>query len=432
MSNSEHKNLSRRQFITAGAAAATALSAFPFVRTGRAQGDKLRVGAIGVGGRGTGACANAIEAGQGSVDLVAMADVAPDQIEKSLNGLKSGSRELKGELQKNIKVDKDHMFTGDEGWKQLLAVPDLDYVILTTPPGFRPLHFEAAVKRGLHVFAEKPVATDPVGCRKVRASAQDAKSKGLSVVVGLQSRYSPGIQETIKRAQDGAIGEFKAGSIHRMGGFLWHRGNDPSWSEMEYQCRNWYYWAWLSGDQIVEMVVHQIDRMNWTLGAYPISAVANGGRQVRTDPKFGNIYDHMSVDFEYPNDVHVSCMLRQIANCENRNKNRVVGTLGETDSAEIIRGANRFRYREKHNATVIEHAVLQDSIRNGKARNDMLDYAVDSTLSCIMGREAAYTGKLITMEEMLSSDLDLAPADYHFSTTPPKRPPAMPGSPRTS
>ncbi len=328
MSTQENNKLSRRQFITAGAAAATALSAFPFVRTGRAQSDKLRIGAIGVGGRGTGACANALEAGKGSVDLVAMADVAPDQIEKSLNALKTGSRELQGELQKNIKVDKDHMFTGDEAWKQLLAVPDLDYVILTTPPGFRPLHFEAAVKRGLNVFAEKPVATDPVGCRKVRAAAQEAKNKGLSVVVGLQSRHDPAIQETIKRAQDGAIGEFKAGSIHRMGGFLWHRGNDPSWSAMEYQCRNWYYWTWLSGDQIVEMVVHQVDRMNWTLGAYPISAVANGGRQVRTDPKFGNIYDHMSVDFEYPNDIHVYCMLRQIANCENRNENRVIGTLG--------------------------------------------------------------------------------------------------------
>ncbi len=194
MSTQQNNKLSRRQFITAGAAAATALSAFPFVRTGRAQGDKLRIGAIGVGGRGTGACANALEAGKGSVDLVAMADIAPDQIEKSLNALRTGSRELQGELQKNIKVDKDHMFTGDEAWKQLLAVPELDYVILTTPPGFRPLHFEAAVKRGLNVFAEKPVATDPVGCRKVRAAAQEAKNKGLSVVVGLQSRHDPGIQ----------------------------------------------------------------------------------------------------------------------------------------------------------------------------------------------------------------------------------------------
>jgi predicted dehydrogenase len=274
------------------------------------------------------------------------------------------------------------------------------------------------------------VATDPVGCRKVRASAQEAKNKGLSVVVGLQSRHEPGIQETVKRTQDGAIGEFKAGSIHRMGGFLWHRGDDPSWSRMEYQCRNWYYWCWLSGDQIVEMVVHQVDRMNWTLGMLPISAIASGGRQVRTDPKFGNIYDHMTVDFEYPNDIHVFCMLRQIANCENRSENRVIGTIGESDSEATIRGANRFRYREKHNSTVLEHKVLQDSIRQGKARNDALDYAVDSTLSCVMGREAAYTGQKVTWEEMLNSDLDLVAKDYHFNSQPPVRPVAMPGSPR--
>ena len=185
-----------------------------------------------MGGRGTGACANALEAGKGSVDLVAVADVSQDVIDNCMKELKTGARELQGALQKNIMVDKDHMFTGDEAWKKLLAVPDLDYVILTTPPGWRPLHFEEAVKRGVHIFAEKPIATDPVGCRKVRASAQEAKTKGLSVVVGLQSRHDPGIQETVKRTRDGAIGEFKAGSIHRMGGFLWHRGDDPKWSRM--------------------------------------------------------------------------------------------------------------------------------------------------------------------------------------------------------
>jgi predicted dehydrogenase len=359
-----------------------------------------------------------------------MADVSMEIIENSINGLKTGSRELSGELQNNIKVDRDHMFAGEDGWKQLLAVPDLDYVILTTPPGWRPLHFEEAVKRGLHVFAEKPIATDPVGCRKVRASAQEAKNKGLSVVVGLQSRHDPGVQEISKRTIDGAIGEFKAGSIHRMGGFLWHRGDNSSWSRMEYQCRNWYYWCWLSGDQIVEMVVHQVDRMNWVLGEHPISAVANGGRQVRTDPKFGNIFDHMTVDFEYPNDIHVFCMLRQIANCANANANRVVGTIGESDSNSTIRGQNRFRYRERHNATVIEHEVLQDSIRNSKARNDMLDYAVDSTLACVMGREAAYTGQKITWDEMLNSDLSLVPDDYRFNADPPMRAVAMPGTPR--
>ena len=430
MSSKKSNKLSRREFITAGATAATALGAFPFVRTGLAQQRNLRVGVIGTGGRGTGACSNAIEAGKGSVDLVAMADIAPDQLEKSLNALKTGSRELQGDLQKNLKVEKDHMFSGDEAWKQLLALDDLDYVILTTPPGFRPLHFEEAVKRDKHIFAEKPVATDPVGCRKVKTSAQAAKDKGLSVVVGLQSRYSPGTQETIKRVQDGAIGQFSAGSIHRLGDNLWHRGNNPRWSEMEYQCRNWYYWVWLSGDQIVEMVVHLVDKMNWALGSNPISAIANGGRQVRTDPKWGNIYDHMSVDYEYPNDVHVYCMMRQWDNCDFKIGTNVVGTLGESNISNTIRGQNQFRYRERHNATVLEHEVLQDSIRKGLARNDALDYAADSTLACVMGREAAYTGKTVTWDEMVNSNLSLVPDDYHFNTVPPKRPVAMPGSPR--
>ncbi len=430
MSSQKSNKLSRREFITAGATAATALGAFPFVRTGLAQQKNLRVGVIGTGGRGTGACANAIEAGKGTVDLVAMADIAPDQIEKSLQALKSGSRELQGDLQKNIKVEKGRMFSGDEAWKQLLALDDLDYVILTTPPGFRPLHFEEAVKRGKHIFAEKPMATDPVGCRKVKTSARAARDKGLSVVVGLQSRHSPGTQETIKRLQDGAIGQFTSGSIHRLGDNLWHRGNNPSWSEMEYQCRNWYYWVWLSGDQIVEMVVHLVDKMNWVLGSNPISAIANGGRQVRTDPKWGNIYDHMSVDYEYPNGVHIYCMLRQWDNCDFNIGTRVVGTLGDSNISNTISGPSKFRYRERHNATVLEHAVLQDSIRQGLARNDALDYAADSTLACIMGREAAYTGKTVTWDEMVNSDLSLVPDDYHFSTVPPKRPVAMPGTPR--
>ncbi len=430
MSDQESRKLSRREFITAGATAATVLSAFPFVKTGQAQQRNLRIGVIGTGGRGTGACANALEAGKGSVDLVAMADVAPDQLEKSLKTLKTGARELQGELQNNIKVEKDHVFSGDEAWKQLLALDDLDYVILTTPPGFRPLHFEEAVKRGKHIFAEKPLATDPVGCRKVKASAQTARDKGLSVVVGLQSRHSPGIQETIKRVQDGAIGAFRAGSINRLGDNLWHRGNNPEWSEMEYQCRNWYYWVWLSGDQIVEMTVHLVDKMNWVLGANPISAIANGGRQVRTDPKWGNIYDHMSVDYEYPNDVHVHAMMRQIDHCDFNINTRVVGTLGESNMSNTIRGENPFRHRERHNATVIEHEVLQDSIRKDKARNDALDYAADSTLACVLGREAAYTGKLVTWDEMVNSDLNLVPDNYHFDAKPPKRPVAMPGAPR--
>lgn len=427
MEKEKSKILSRRDFLATGAIAATAISGFPLVKNAHAQGKKkLKIGVIGCGGRGTGACANAIVADPGNVDLVAMADVAPEQIEKSLKALKE-TRELQGELQKHIKVEKDHIFVGPDSFKQLLQT-DIDYVLLVTPPGFRPLHFEEAVQQGKHIFAEKPVATDPVGCRNIRASAQKAKEKGLSVVVGLNARHDKAIIETVKRIHDGAVGEIRTGTIHRLGGGLWHRGSNPLWSEMEYQCRNWYYFVWLSGDQIVEMVVHQIDLMDWVLDAHPISALSQGGRQVRTDPKYGNIWDHMTVDFEYPNDVHVFCMIRQWPNCANKSQNRVVGTIGESDCRKTIRGQNRWRYRERTNSAVYEHQKLIESIRNGTAKNDCLDFAIDSTLAAIMGRESAYTGKIITWDEIIKSDLDLFPKSYQGPA--PKRPVAMPGEPR--
>jgi len=201
MEREKSKILSRRDFFATGAIAATAISGFPFVKNAHAQSKKkLKIGVVGCGGRGTGACANAIFADPGNVDLVAMADVAPEQIEKSLKALKE-TRELQGELQNNIKVAKDHIFLGPDSFKQLLQI-DIDYAILATPPGFRPLHFEEAVRQGKHMFAEKPVATDPVGCRNIRASAQKAKEKGLSVVVGLNARHDKSVMETVRNLKE--------------------------------------------------------------------------------------------------------------------------------------------------------------------------------------------------------------------------------------
>ncbi|MEA2063944.1 MAG: Gfo/Idh/MocA family oxidoreductase, partial [Gemmatimonadota bacterium] len=411
-----------------GAAAATAISHFPFVQTAQAQIDKpIRIGVVGTGGRGTGACSNALVADP-NVQLVAMADIAPDQIEKSLNALKN-DRDLQGPLQKNIKVAKDHIFTGPDCYEKLMKT-DIDYVILTTPPGFRPRDFEVAVQAGKHIFAEKPLATDPVGVRKILRSAQKAKDKGLSVVVGLNARHDKGVMETVQRIHDGAIGDIVAGDILRLGSGLWHRGSDPSWTEMEYQCRNWYYFCWLSGDQIVEQVVHQIDLMNWVMGGYPVKALASGGRQVRTDPKYGNIWDHISVNYEYPNGAKVSLMCRQWLNCDTGMGNLVIGTKGQSDARARIRGENRWRYRgERANSSVYEHQELIESIRKGQARNDALDFGAHSTLTAIMGRESAYTGQEVTWEEMLSSDLDLFPKSTALGFAP-KRPVAIPGQPR--
>ena len=425
------KRMSRRDFIATGAAAATALSGLPFVRTAHAQEPPIKIGVVGTGGRGTGACANALMADP-AVELVAMAEIAQERVDQSLAALKQ-EPDLQGEaVQQRIKVTQDTIFIGPDAFKQLMAL-DLDYVILTTPPGFRPLHYEHAVHRGLHVFAEKPVATDPVGCRAIRANAEKAKEKGLSVVVGLNARHDLAVMETVKRIHDGALGEITSGSIHRLGGGLWHRGADPNWSPMEYQMRNWYYFCWLSGDQIAEMVVHQIDLMNWTLGATPVRALAQGGRLQRTDPKYGNIYDHMTVDYEYPGGVHVHLMCRQWDDCASKNVNRVIGKRGESDSRKTIVGATPWSYGDQddllHNSSVYEHMELIQSIRNGEARNDLLDFAIDSTLTAVMGRESAYTGRVITWEEISQSELNLFPESYQFGPAPQRAVP-IPGSPR--
>ncbi|MFC1613708.1 Gfo/Idh/MocA family protein [Gemmatimonadota bacterium] len=422
---SNNSEMTRRDFLLAGTA--TAISGFPFVRNAHAQAQSIKVGLIGCGGRGTGAAANAITAAP-NIHLTAMADLVPEQIERSLNALKK-DRDLQAGLLKNIEVTEDRKFSGIDCYKRVMET-DVDYVILATPPGFRPLHFEAAVQAGKHLFAEKPLATDPVGVSKIIKSAKAAKTKGLSVVVGLNNRHNLSAIQTVERIHQGGIGEIKAGQIYRFGGGLWHRGSDPSWTEMEYQCRNWYYFCWLSGDQIVEMVIHQIDLMNWAMGGHPVSAVGCGGRQVRTDPKYGNIWDHMTVDYEYPNGAHVSCMLYQWDNCEINVGVALVGTEGESDAKSMIRGANRWRYREERtNSSVYEHTELIESIRKGQARNDALDFGAESTLTAIMGREAAYTGKLVTWEDMLNSSLDLFPKNIKPGPAP-RRPTPIPGKPR--
>lgn len=426
------RDLSRREFISAGAAAAAA-SAFPFVRPSAAKQAPIRVGVVGTGGRGTGACADALRADP-SVEIVGMAEIARERVDRSLESLRAAEELQDPSIQQRIKVTDESIFIGPDAFSEVMAL-DLDYVILATPPGFRPLHFEEAVRRGLHVFAEKPVATDPVGCRKIRESALQARQNGLSVVVGLNARHDLTTMETVRRIHDGALGEIVGGSIYRLGGGLWHRGSDPAWTPMEYQMRNWYYFCWLGGDQIVEMVIHQIDLMNWVMGAAPVRALAQGGRIQRTDPMYGNIYDQMSVDFEYPEGVHVHLMCRQWDDSDNKNENRVIGKLGESDSRRSILGANRWRAPEKddvrYNALVYEHMELIQSIRAGDARSDLLDFAIDSTLTSIMGRESAYTGRSISWDEINSSDLDLFPDSYRFGPAP-ERPVPVPGRPRAA
>jgi predicted dehydrogenase len=310
---------------------------------------------------------------------------------------------------------------------------DLDYVCLVSPPGFRPQHFEAAVEANKHIFAEKPLGTDPVGVRRIREAAEKAKGKGLSVVVGLNARHSLYSNDLVKRVHDGAIGKILGGRSYRMHGGLWHRGSDPSWTPMEYQCRNWYYFCWLSGDQITEMAVHSMDFVNWVMNSTPVSAVGSGGRTQRTDPKYGNIWDNMSIDYEYPDDVHVFLMVRQWDDCANANGNFFMGCDGTFNSREIT-GKNAYSIpreaRDEVPSGQYEHWKLIDSIKKGKAINNALEFACDSTLTTILGREAAYTGKRITWEEILTSNLDLGPKGGIQFGPAPERGPAVPAKPR--
>jgi len=313
MKKNQKNRVSRREFLATGASAA-AMSGIPFIHAAPARDPKpIRIGLVGCGGRGTGAVVDAMHADP-NVRLVAMTDPFQDRIDRSLANLRN--QDETGVNPERVEVTEETCFTGLDGYKEVLKM-DLDYVCLVSPPGFRPSHFEAAVEAGKHIFAEKPLGTDPVGVRRIRTAAQKAKDKGLSVVVGLNARHSLYSVELVRRVHDGAIGKILGGRSYRMHGGLWHRGSNPSWTPMEYQCRNWYYFCWLSGDQITEMAVHSMDFVNWVMGSTPLSAIGSGGRTVRTDPKYGNIWDHMSIDYEYPDGIHVILMVRQWDGCAN-------------------------------------------------------------------------------------------------------------------
>ena len=261
-------------------------------------------------------------------------------------------------------------FTGFDAYKQLLAVHEINYVILATPPHFRPAHLRAAVEAGKHVFMEKPVAVDAPGVRLVMEAGALAGQKGLGIAAGTQRRHAKSYRETVKRLQDGAIGEIVYGRCYWDGGEIWVIRREPGWSDMEWQIRNWNYFTWLSGDHIVEQHVHNIDVMNWVLGAHPIKAVAAvGGRQVRTGQEHGHIFDHFAVEFEYPNDIRVFSQSRQINGCDNLVGEAVVGSRGSSNCQNIIKaktGEVTWRFREKEpNAYRQEHEDLIASIRDG-------------------------------------------------------------------
>jgi predicted dehydrogenase len=409
----ERSMLTRRQFIGRSAATAGALVvAAP--RLGWAAGsDEIRVGVIGCGGRGTAAAKNCVAAGPG-VKIVALADAFADRLQH---------------LTQQFKVPADRCFVGLDAYRELLALDDVNLVILATPPGFRPAHFALAVERGKHVFMEKPVAVCRAGFDIVMEAAKKAGAKKLSVVAGTQRRHEAKRVETMKRIHDGAIGDIVSAQCYFNMGGLWVRKRAAGQPDVDWQVRNWLYFRWLSGDHIVEQHVHNIDVINWAFQALPEVVHSIGGRQFRTGPEYGNIYDHFGTEFIYPGDVRTISMCRQIEGTPFLLSDRVVGTKGSSDCAGTIEGEKPWRHEGPNpDPYVQEHADLIRSIRDGAGLNEA-ERIAESTLCAIMARESAYARQQFKRSWFMTRcDLDLTPPDgLRLSDAMPVDPVPVPG-----
>jgi len=411
MSQQHDTSVSRRDFVKTAAAASMAATFPGSFNVFAAGSDAIKVGVIGCGGRGTGAAIDCLKAAPG-IEIVALGDLVPDRLESSL-------ARLTKEFPDRVKVPANRRFTGFDNYTGVLSVPEVNLIITAAPPGFRPIHLKAAVEAGKHVFMEKPVAVDPVGVRSVIASADLAARKKLAIVAGTQRRHQRRYVEMMKRIQDGQIGDIVAAQCYWNMGDLWVKERTPNMTEMEWQCRNWLYFSWLSGDHIVEQHVHNIDVVNWAMGAMPKNVMGMGGRQVRVAPEFGNIFDHFFVEFEYPNGVRAASTCRQTKGCAERVEERIVGTKGVAWSIGKITGERPWEFQgEEINPYVQEHIDLVASIRNGTPLNEGRQIA-ESTMCAIMGRMSAYTGRAFSWEwAMNTSKLDLSPATYEFGPNP--------------
>lgn len=412
-SSDETLKSSRRKFIQyTGAVIGGMAFQIGAVNPSYASGSNvLKVGLIGCGGRGAGAASQALAADPDTI-LTAMGDVFVDRLDESYAALV--------EMYPNrVKVSKDHKFIGFDAYQKVID-SGVDVVLLATPPAFRPDHMTAAVNAGKHTFCEKPVAVDAPGVRKILAAAKKAKEKNLSVVSGFCYRYDRAKRELFQRVHAGEIGEVKTVSTVRNGGPLWSKPKQQGWSDMEYRLRNWLYYSWLSGDFITEMMVHSLDMMSWALSdKVPLKATGTGGRQVRVEEVYGNIYDHFAVEYEYENGVRGYHFSRQQDGCSTVNKVDIAGTLGNAfvggAKGHEIAGKTKWIFQgEKNDMYQTEHDELFASIRKNKPMNDG-DWMARSTMLAVLGRMAAYTGQTITWDEALNSNHVLGPAIEQFN-----------------
>ncbi len=406
--SNRRKFLRHSSLLVAGGAVASQL---PIARSAHAFGsDTIKVGLVGCGGRGTGAATQALDT-EGPVKLVAMADAFEKNIQAAF-------RSIKGKHADKVDVPEDRRFIGLDGYKGVMQ-SDCDLVILATPPGFRPLHFESAVTAGKHVFMEKPVASDAPGVRRVLAANEIAKKKNLAVQVGLQRHHESGYKAIIQKVQEGAIGDLLLCRAYWNSGGVWIRNREDSQTELEYQVNNWYYFNWLSGDHITEQHIHNLDVINWLMNGYPVTAQGQGGRQVRTGVDTGQIYDHHFVEYTYGNGkgdgaTKMLSQCRHIEGCWGSVEEFAHGTKGWADlsggkiyspSGEVV-----WQAPKNENGWAQEHVDMFAALRRGEVPNEG-DYGAYSTMTSIMGRMATYSGKKLTWDECLNSKIALADFD---------------------
>ncbi len=433
----DSSTLSRRAILTAG-------SAFTLIKPHLVRGagkEKLKAGLVGCGGRGTQAVVDMLT-GAENVELVAMADIFEDHLEGSLKNLRDpkylarhngitverdgeqktlNAEEIVANIGPRVKVQPDRHLVGFDAYQKLIR-SDVDIVMLTTPPGYRPIHFEAAIEAGKHVFTEKPIATDATGVRRFLAAGRKAADKKLTVMSGAQRHEDKPYVETVQKIRDGQIGDVVALNANYLSGPVMHaQARDAKWGDMEWEHRNWYSFLWLCGDQIVEQHFHNIDFMNWVMDGHPMSVVASGGAAWRPRAAlYGNIYDHMYSDFTYANGVHLNSTCRQYSNGLFRSVNDlVVGTKGRTNGLDL--GAKGI------SAYVQEHIDMVDSILGRKPYINQAVPIAESTLTCIMARESAYSGMQITWDQIMNSKQDLMPKEFGYQNTMTPMPLPVPG-----
>lgn len=420
------RDQSRRDFVKKSSLLAGGVLAAPFLSRANffsGSDNVIKIALIGCGGRGTGAAVQALSTRQ-NVQLVAMADAFKDRLDSSYNNILEALEDKKGRVQ----VKEENKFTGFDAYKKAMALADV--VILATPPGFRPIHFEEAVNQSKQIFMEKPVATDPAGIERVLAAAEKAKAKKLNVVVGLQRRYQTSYRELMKRVHDGAIGDIVSANAWWNNDGVWVHPRQPGWTEMEYQMRNWYYFVWLCGDHITEQHIHNLDVINWALEGYPVTAQGMGGREVRKGKDYGQIFDHHFVEFHYANGAILNSQCRHQKGTASKVDELLTGTKGKVfcDQARITdtKGNTIYQFdKSKENQPYQnEHDELFEAIAKGEYKFWDAERGAKSSMTSILGRLATYSGQTVEWDKALHSGINIMPAAYDFNATAPVLPDA--------